>query len=158
MYMPVCYFMHSCSLKIGARLPRQLQWACRSSNGDLETRAQCIVPLRTLHGGYCWQRKPPALGIFLQQRITSTCWSLLPWSSIWYKSETENAHVETDMAVKYISGCRWSWIFMHPVHCWNRGSVALSLPINPQSALVFRTGSNYIVYLHADTPTKAPSW
>ena len=125
MYMLVCYFMHSC---IGARLPRQLQWACRSSDGDLEARAQCIVPLCTLHGGYCWQRKPPALGIFLQQRIKSTCWSLLPCSLIWYKSETENAHVETDLAVKYISGCRWSWIFMHPVHRRNRGSVALSLP------------------------------
>ena len=128
MYMPVCYFMHSCSLKIGARLPRQLQWACCSSSGDLEARAQCIVPLRTLHEGYCWQRKPPALGIVVQQRITSTCWSLLPCSSIWYKSETENAHVETDMAVKYISGCRWSWIVMHPVHRRNRGSVALSPP------------------------------
>ena len=118
MYMLVCYFMHPCPLKISGRLPRHLREACCSSQGDWE--AQYIVPLHTLHEGNWWQRKPPALVKFLQQRITSTSWPLFPvWSG---RSETKN--VETSMAVKYISGFRWFRVVTHPAHRRNRGSVA----------------------------------
>ena len=120
--MLVCYFMHPCPLKISARLPRRRWGACRSSHGDWE--AQYIVPLHTLHEGYWWQHKPPALVKFLQQRIALTSWPLFQvWSG---RSETEN--VGTSMAVKYISGFRWFRVVTHPAHRRNRGSVALSLP------------------------------
>ena len=112
--MLVCYFMHPCPLKISARLPHHLRGACRSSHGDWEARAQYIVPLHTLHGGYCWQRKPPGLVKFLQQRIlTSTSWPLFPVVS--GRSETEN--VQTSMAVKYTSSFRWFRVVTHPDSC-----------------------------------------
>ena len=97
--MLVCNFMQLSPLKISACLPRHRWGAYRSSYSDWE--AQYIVPLHTLHGGYWWQRKPPALVKFLQQQITSTSWPLLPvWSG---RSETENAHVEISMAASRAS-------------------------------------------------------
>ena len=131
--MLVCNFMQLCPLKISARLPRHRWGACRSSQCDWE--AQYIVPLHTLHGGYWWQRKPPALVKFLQQQITSTSWPLLPvWSG---RSGTENANVEISMAVKYISSFRWFRVVTHPVHRRNRGSVALSLPSADTSSIPY---------------------